>query len=149
MAWLEADEASGAWLAEMSRWRADRQPTRRYPRMLRVNEVVREVLADELERMSDPRLGMVTITGVDVAADLRQATVYYAALGREDDANEALRSAAPHLRAVLGRQVRLKYLPRLDFSSIPAIEHGQRVEEIIRTSTTKPPREAQGERGEQ
>ncbi len=106
--------------------------TRRYPRMLRVNEVVREALADELERMSDPRLGMVTITGVDVAADLRQATVYYAALGQEGDAHDALRAAAPHLRAELGRQVRLKYLPRLDFCSDPGIEHGQRVEEIIR-----------------
>ena len=107
--------------------------TRRYPRMLRVNEVVREALADELERMSDPRLGMVTITGVDVAADLRHAAVYYAALGREDDeTREALRAAAPHLRAALGRQVRLKYLPRLDFRPDPAIEQGQRVEEIIR-----------------
>ena len=107
--------------------------TRRYPRMLRVNEVVREALADELERMSDPRLGMVTITGVDVAADLRHAAVYYAALGREDDeTRDALRAAAPHLRAALGRQVRLKYLPRLDFRPDPAIEQGQRVEEIIR-----------------
>jgi ribosome-binding factor A len=112
---------------------AHRHPARRYPRMLRVNEVVREALADELERMSDPRLGMVTITGVDVAADLRHATVYYAALGREDEGtHDALRAAAPHLRAALGRQVRLKYLPRLDFRSDPAIETGQRVEEIIR-----------------
>ena len=111
----------------------DRHSTRRYPRMLRVNEVVREALADELERMSDPRLAMVTITGVDVAADLRHATVYYAALGREnDDAEDGLRAAAPHLRAALGRQVRLKYLPRLEFRSDPAIETGQRVEEIIR-----------------
>jgi ribosome-binding factor A len=108
-------------------------PTRRYPRMLRVNEVVREALADELERLSDPRLALVTITGVDVAADLRHAAVYYAALGREDDeTREALRAAAPHLRAALGRQVRLKYLPRLDFRPDPAIEQGQRVEEIIR-----------------
>ena len=50
--------------------------------MARVNEVVREALGDELERLSDPRLGIVTITGVDVSADLRQATVYYSALGR-------------------------------------------------------------------
>ena len=40
---------------------------RRYPRMARVNEVVREALADELERLNDPRLGLVTITGVDVS----------------------------------------------------------------------------------
>ncbi|MCL4294018.1 MAG: ribosome-binding factor A, partial [Acidimicrobiia bacterium] len=50
---------------------------RRYPRTARVNEVVREVLADELERLSDPRLGLVTLTDVDVSADLRHADVYY------------------------------------------------------------------------
>ena len=61
------------------------QSPRKYPRSARVNEVVREALADELERMNDPRLSMVSITGVDVAPDLRQARVYYAALGRSDD----------------------------------------------------------------
>jgi ribosome-binding factor A len=108
-------------------------PSRRYPRSARVNEVVREALADELERMNDPRLSMVTITGVAVAPDLRQAKVYYAALGRHDEQIDvALRSAAPHLRGVLGREVRLKYLPRLEFLLDPAIEEGQRVEDIIR-----------------
>ena len=106
---------------------------RRYPRTLRVNEVVREALADDLERLSDPRLAMVTITGVDVSPDLRHATVWYAALGRHDeDTAAALKSARPHLRASLGRQVRLKYLPELHFREDPAIEAGQRVEEIIR-----------------
>jgi len=106
---------------------------RRYPRALRVNEVVRETLADGLERLSDPRLAMVTITGVDVSPDLRHATVWYAALGRHDDEiAAALRAAAPHLRANLGREVRLKYLPALHFREDPAIEAGERVEEIIR-----------------
>jgi ribosome-binding factor A len=106
---------------------------RRYARTLRVNEVVREVIADELERCSDPRLTMVTVTGVNVSPDLRHATVFYAALGRhDDDIPAALRAAAPHLQGVLGEQVRLKYLPRLQFREDPAIEHGQRVEEILR-----------------
>ncbi|HEX9506423.1 MAG TPA: 30S ribosome-binding factor RbfA [Acidimicrobiia bacterium] len=121
---------------------------RKYPRMARVNEVVRETLGDELERLSDPRLGLVTITGVDVSADLRQATVYYSALGRSgkrrtgvvaelapeqrEATDAALRSAAPHLRAELGRQVRLKYLPQLTFIEDPAIATGNRIEEILR-----------------
>jgi len=106
--------------------------SRRYPRTLRVNEVVREALADDLERLSDPRLSMVTITGVNVSPDLRHATVWYSALGRDDDVGLALRSARTRLRATLGRQVRLKYLPELHFREDPAIETGQRVEEIIR-----------------
>ena len=152
-----------------------RGSVRRYPRMVRVNEVVREVVADELERLSDPRLGLVTVTGVDVSNDLRHATVYYSALdaGREQpkrsrrrgakpaaepdadvdadvdadapaaaaadaqaefktQTNAALRSAAPHLRTALGRQVRLKYVPELTFREDPAIEQGERVEAIIR-----------------
>jgi ribosome-binding factor A len=112
---------------------ADHRSTRRYPRSLRVNEVVRETLADHLERMEDPRLDLVTITGVDVSADLRHATVFYAALGRHDpEIAEALEAAAKPLRAALGREVRLKYLPALHFREDPAIEAGERVEQILR-----------------
>jgi ribosome-binding factor A len=108
-------------------------PHRRYPRTLRVNEVVRETLADALERMSDPRLAMVTITGVEVSPDLRHATVWFSALNRQDEEVErGLQAASAHLRRTLGREVRLKYLPRLHFREDPAIEAGERVEEIIR-----------------
>lgn len=110
-------------------------PERRYPRIVRVNELVREVIADELERLSDPRLGFVTVTGVEVTGDLRRATVYYSVLGPGDvheDTAGALRSASPHLKAVLGRQVRLKYVPDLVFREDPAVAHGEQVERIIR-----------------
>jgi ribosome-binding factor A len=109
---------------------------RRYPRTARVNEVVLETLADEVERLSDPRLGFVTLTGVEVTPDLRHATVFYSVLGTDEQHEQtrvALRHAGAHLRAVLGRQVRLKYLPKLTFREDPAIVQGQRVEEIIRT----------------
>ncbi len=118
-----------------------RDAPRRYPRTARVNEVVREVLADELERLSDPRLGFVTLTDVDVSADLRHATVYYSALGRkgapptEPEAEataDGLQSATRHLRSVLSREVRLKYLPDLVFRVDPAVIEGQRVEQILR-----------------
>lgn len=121
---------------------------RRYPRMARVNEVVREALGDELERMNDPRLGMVTVTGVEVTADLRQATVFYTALGRsgkngqavvgemapeeEAEVEAALTSATPHLRGMLGREVRMKYTPELIFRVDPSFVTGNRIEAIIR-----------------
>jgi ribosome-binding factor A len=110
-------------------------PERRYPRIARVNELVKEVLADELERLSDPRLGFVTVTGVEVSADLRQANVYYSVLGpgeAHEESAEALRSASTHLRNTLGRQVRLKYVPNLVFIEDPAVARGERVEQIIR-----------------
>jgi ribosome-binding factor A len=117
--------------------------SRRYERTARVNEVVREVLADELERLSDSSLGFVTITGVEVTPDLRQATVYYSALaparsdaeGAAEAAEEtaaALRAATPHLQAEINRQVRMKYTPHLVFREDPAIRTGERVDEILR-----------------
>ena len=110
---------------------------RRYDRTARVNEVVREVLADELERLSDPRLGLLTVTGVEVTPDLRQATVYYSALipaagEAEPDTAGALRSVAPQLQAAIARQVRMKYTPQLVFREDPAIRTGERVDEILR-----------------
>jgi len=113
-----------------------RQPPRQYPRTARVNEVVRETLAGEIERLSDPRLGFVTITGVEITRDLRIADVYYSALGTADEQAEsadALRSAIPHLRSIVGREVRLKYNPELRFRVDPAIAQGQRIEEVIRS----------------
>jgi ribosome-binding factor A len=108
---------------------------RRYPRTARVNELLREVIADELELISDARLGFVTVTGVEVTADLRQATVYYSVFGpeeRHEETADALRSATGHLKAALGRQARLKYVPHLVFREDPAVAQGERVDEIIR-----------------
>ena len=116
---------------------------RRYERTARINEVVREVVADELERLSDSSLGFVTVTGVEVTPDLRQATVYYSALSpargepeaEAEAAKEtavALRAATPHLQAEIGRQVRMKYTPHLVFREDPAMRTGERVDEILR-----------------
>ncbi len=114
---------------------------RRYPRTARLNEAVLEVVAEELERMNDPRLELVTITGVDVTRDLAYATVYYSTLGAttagasdnfSDDAGVALNNAAPHLRSVVGRQLRIRQVPKLTFKVDPGIVSGQRIEEILR-----------------
>ena len=107
----------------------------RYPRTARVNELVREVLADELERMEDPRLGLTTITGVEVSADLRHANVFYSVLGSDEQhasTAAALESAKKHLRQTLGREARLKYLPDLHFREDPGLEQGLRIEAILR-----------------
>lgn len=114
---------------------------RRFPRTARLNEVLREVIADELEGMSDPRLEFVTITAVEVSPDTRHARVFYSSLGdlttdvtqeTEGATAKALESARRHLQAALGRQVRLKYVPRLAFEPDPGVESGRRIEEILR-----------------
>lgn len=141
-----------------------RQVPRRYPRAARVNEVVREVLAETLERLSDPRLELVTLTGVELSRDLRVATVYYSAIvtngsdpgigdstgdgGRRPGASgpksaaAGLQAAAPPLRAALAREVRIKRLPELRFRADPAIEQGRRIDAVIqRLHTPEPGRE--------
>ena len=111
---------------------------RRYERTARVNEVIREVLAEELERLSDAKLGFITVTGVEVTPDLRQATVYYSALtlgeaeGAGTDTAKELLAVKAQLQSVIGRQVRMKYTPQLVFREDPAIKTGERVDEILR-----------------
>lgn len=103
-------------------------------RMLRVNSTLREVLADHIERMSDTRLDMVSVTAVDTAPNLRHAVVYIDVLDKEDHepALAALRGAARRLQAVIGSEVRLKYTPTLEFAIDPGITGGERIDEILR-----------------
>ena len=104
-------------------------------RPTRVSEEFREILAEEILRLKDPRVGFVTITAVTVTPDLRHARVYYTALGDERDRRAsaaALRSARGHLRKVIGRQVRMKVLPDLEFEEDETQRTAERIEELLR-----------------
>ncbi|MBV9659750.1 MAG: 30S ribosome-binding factor RbfA [Acidimicrobiales bacterium] len=104
----------------------------RYPRSARVNQILREILADQLERMEDvdDRLGMLTITAVDCDADLRHATVFMSSLTEQEA--EALSEARVRLQSAISQEVRLKRTPQLRFAPDPAVAAGQRVEDILR-----------------
>lgn len=100
----------------------------------KVNESVREVVAGELAELTDPGIGFVTITGCDVAPDLRNATVYYSVMGTDEESEEtaeALHRAAPRLQATIGRSLRLKYTPRLHFEVDPSIDQGLRINRLL------------------
>lgn len=103
-----------------------------YPRTNRVNRLLQEVLAEEIERLADAdeRLRLVTITGVDTSPDLRNATVYLSSLS--DDASEALEERRIALQAAVGRQATMKRTPKLSFSIDPGVEQGSKVEELLR-----------------
>jgi ribosome-binding factor A len=105
-----------------------------YPRTRRINAIIQEVLAEETEALSDPRLGLVTITGVEVAPDMRRATVYVSALDQDhlDETVRALTAAAPRLRAAVGRQIRTKYTPTLEFRADPGVLQGERIDSLLR-----------------
>lgn len=102
--------------------------------MLRVNSTLREVLATEIERMSDTRLELVSVTAVETSPDLRHAMVYVDVLGEErrEQALNALNGAAKRLQAAIGGQVRMKYTPTLEFTIDPGIATGERIDSILR-----------------
>jgi len=99
-------------------------------RTSRVEEASREVLAEVLAReVKDPRVGFVTITGVKVSPDLRHARVFVSVLGEDEEVARSmagLESARGYMRSELGKHLRLKYLPEIEF----VLEHG--TEEALR-----------------
>ena len=112
--------------------RQDNRGVAPYARSLRVNQVLRQILAEELERLADAdeRLRLVTITAVDTAPDLRTARVYLSSMS--DDAADALSERRVQLQRSMGRQVRMKRTPLLAFELDPAVVAGGRVEDVLR-----------------
>lgn len=106
---------------------------RRYPRTARVNELLREVIAETLERESDQdeRLEMVTVTAVETEPDLRNARVFYSAMGA--DVTTVLEEHRSRIQSAIANQARLKRTPHLLFVLDPSLEHGWRIEEIVRS----------------
>jgi ribosome-binding factor A len=112
--------------------RHDNRGAAPYARSLRVNQVLRQILAEELERLADAdeRLRLVTITAVDTAPDLRTARVYLSSMS--DDAAVALSERRVQLQRSMGSQVRMKRTPMLAFELDPAVVAGGRVEDVLR-----------------
>jgi ribosome-binding factor A len=106
-----------------------------FSRMDRVEQLAREVLGEAIQELKDPRVGFVTVTSVKVSPDLRNAQVYVSIFGNDEEREEtlaAVRHAAPHLRSVMGSQVRLKNLPRLEILEDLTAAHGERIEALLR-----------------
>lgn len=102
--------------------------------MSKVNELVREVVADAVTDLKDPRIGFLTITGAETSPDLRHAVVYYSVLGSDEEKSgtaAALVSATGRIQAVLGRETRLRYTPKLEFKVDPSIDEGLRINQIL------------------
>ena len=103
-------------------------------RMRRVNEALREVLSEGIGTLKDPRIGFVTVTGVETSPDLRHATVYVSVLGpeRKREATLAgLQSSHGVLQTRVNRELRLKRTPQLTFEYDPTIERGVRLSRLI------------------
>ena len=103
-------------------------------RMRRVNESVRQVLSESVGALNDPRIGLVTITGVETSPDLRHARVFVSVLGSERRRSQSLaglQAAHGVLQARLGRELRLKRTPQLAVEYDPTVERGVRMTRLI------------------
>jgi ribosome-binding factor A len=102
--------------------------------MRRVNESVRAVVAEAVGELSDPRIGLVTVTGVRVTPDLREATVYVSVLGSERKRRASLaglESAHAVLQGRVARELHLKRTPQLSFAYDETVERGVRMTRLI------------------
>jgi|SRR5437588_555668 len=103
-------------------------------RMRRVNEALKEVLSEGVGELKDPRIGFVTVTGVETSADLRHARVFVSVLGSERKRERSLAGlTAAHgvLQARIGRELRMKRTPQLTFEYDPSVERGVRMTQLI------------------
>ncbi|MEM7287607.1 MAG: 30S ribosome-binding factor RbfA [Actinomycetota bacterium] len=109
-----------------------RNAPRDYPRTARLNELLREIIASQIDRIDDDRMGWVSVSGVDVDNELTLARVYLSSLEDDLDASvEVLEEHRGSIKKAIGSQARLRRVPELQFITDPAIQSGGRVEEIL------------------
>jgi len=117
-----------------SRRGSSRSGGRKYPRSARVGETLREIIAEELVRIDDERLSFVSVTGIDVDAELNRAIVFYDSLSGEEGDSEILEAFAEHrvrLQSSIARQIRAKKTPILYFRPDVVIRSAERIDEIL------------------
>ena len=124
--------------------------------MRRINESVRVVVAEGLGELKDPRIGMVTVTGVVVSPDLGEARIYVSVFGNEKKRNATLAgldSARGVLQAKINRQLSLRRTPTLTFAYDDSVERGVRmtklIDEVAADLPAEPPEEDTGMPGDE
>jgi ribosome-binding factor A len=105
-------------------------------RLKRVGDLIQREISEIIEReLKDPRIGMVTITGATVSADLRHARIYFSVYGDEKDQERTrigLESARYFIQGQIGRRLRLKYTPELSFHFDESLEYGFFIDKILK-----------------
>ena len=102
--------------------------------MRRVNESVRQVLSEAVGELKDPRIGFLTVTGVETSADLRSARVFVSVLGpkhKREQTLSGLTAAHGVLQARLAQDLRMKRTRQLSFDYDPSVERGVRMSRLI------------------
>ena len=110
-------------------------------RTAKAGELIRRVIASELEQIEDERLYLVSLTGVEVDRDLHKAVVYFTTFDRDDDPeiDEAFEEYRGRLRHAVSQGTQLRRAPELEFRSDTTLRSAERIEEILRQEADRPP----------
>lgn len=114
-----------------------------YPRTARLSETLREIIAEELVRIDDERLEMVTVTRIETDPEMNRASVYFDSLVGETGDAEIIEVLAGHrkrLQGAIASQIRAKKTPILSFAPDDVIRAAERIDGILRQSGTLPER---------
>lgn len=106
-----------------------------YKRSQRVGDLIREEVADIIMyKLKDPRIGFVTVTGVELSPDMKLARVFVSILKEEErEATlDALNSSKAFMRTILAKHLRMKYIPHLDFKLDSSIEYGFKIDKLLK-----------------
>jgi ribosome-binding factor A len=106
-----------------------------YKRSKRVSDLLRKEIADIIMyKLKDPRIGFVTVTGVDVTDDIKIARVYVSIL-KDDERKttiDILNSAKSFIRSELSKRLRMKFIPSIEFRLDTSIEYGNKIERLLK-----------------
>jgi ribosome-binding factor A len=106
-----------------------------FPRSRRIAEQIRRELSDIVRlELKDPRIGMITITEVEVSQDLAVAKIFFTLLGeaaRIEETTGALQHAAGFLRSQLAHRIKVRTVPQLQFKYDVSVERGMRLSRLI------------------
>ena len=122
-------------MAKQTKRRAAAPSQHRYPREARLNQSLRQVIAEELVAIDDEHLDLVTITSIDVDPEMNRAIVFFDSLKGEDADAEILEALARYrvrLQSSVARQIRSKKTPILEFRPDEVIRSAERIERILR-----------------
>lgn len=107
-------------------------------RMRRVNEAIKEIIGTALTQdLKDPRIGFVTLTGVETAPDLAHAKVFVSVYGKlveKESTMEALRHSRPYLQRLIADELKMKRTPTLDFVYDESVDRGMRIQAMLKSS---------------
>jgi len=106
-----------------------------YKRSQRVSDLLRQEIADIImRRLKDPRIGFITVTGVDLTDDLKIARVYISCLKEEEKEAtlDILNSAKSFVRSEVGKRIRMKVLPSIEFRFDESLGYGDKIDRLLK-----------------